>query len=130
MSGKEQALSIFIVDDEPPARNRLRDVLNDCSEKLPLKIVGEASNGSEALEKIKAGRFSLVLSDVDMPDMNGEELVKAIRSDLSLETPVIAITAFAIMGDREKLLLSGFTDYVSKPVELDRLKEVMDRYVL
>jgi two-component system response regulator AlgR len=46
MSGKEQALSIFIVDDEPPARNRLRDVLNDCSEKLPLQIVGEASNGS------------------------------------------------------------------------------------
>jgi len=71
----------------------------------------------------------LVLSDIDMPEMNGVELVKKIKGKLKLNIPVIALTAFAVVGDREKLLLEGFDDHIAKPVEVEKLKEVLDKYI-
>lgn len=120
-------MRILVVEDDEFNRIMLTELI---SMIYPGIEMDTASNGREALGKISAGRFSLVLSDVDMPDMNGEELVKAIRGDLELETPVIAITAFVMPDVREKLLLSGFTDYLSKPVEMDRLREVINRYIM
>ena len=71
----ELALRVFIVDDELPARNRLRDLLYDCSEQLPLEIVGEAGNGQEALDKLMEMPADVVLLDIRMPQMDGIELI-------------------------------------------------------
>lgn len=86
------------------------------------------SNGIEALEQLKSGPFDLLLSDVDMPLMNGYELVNEIKK-LDVKLPMICVTAFAISGDREKLLMHGFERYISKPIDMDEMKATLDEYL-
>ncbi|HOZ28554.1 MAG TPA: ATP-binding protein [Hyphomonadaceae bacterium] len=80
--------------------------------------ITEATNGKEALDKIAQSDFDIVLLDVHMPVMDGKEAIRRIRAtDRWLNLPVIALTADAMSGDREKYLALGMTDYVSKPVD-------------
>lgn len=87
------------------------------------------SNGIEALDRLKTESFDLVLSDVDMPLMNGYELVSETKA-LGLNVPMICVTAFAISGDKEKLLMHGFSRYISKPIDMDEMKSILDPYLL
>ena len=79
----------------------------------------EATNGKEALDKIATQEFDIVLLDVHMPVMDGKEAIQRIRAanQTWCRVPVIALTADAMTGDREKYLALGMTDYVSKPVD-------------
>jgi two-component system response regulator AlgR len=69
-------LRVLIVDDEAPARNRLRDVLADCAAALPVEVVGEAANGIAALELLQSIATDVVLLDIRMPGMDGLELAQ------------------------------------------------------
>ena len=69
-------LRVLIVDDEAPARRRLRDLLDDCGSALPLTVVGEAQHGREALDLLQSAPADLVLTDIHMPDMDGIELAR------------------------------------------------------
>jgi signal transduction histidine kinase/ActR/RegA family two-component response regulator len=82
-------------------------------------LITEAANGQEALDKLAAQDFDIVLLDVHMPVMDGKEAIQRIRdSDTPWKSiPVIALTADAMAGDREKLIALGMTDYLSKPVD-------------
>ena len=124
MSSNEQPLSVFIVDDEPPARNRLRDVLNDCSEKLPLKIIGEAGNGSEALDKLTELPVDVVLLDIRMPQMDGIELSQHL---LKLPKPPVIIFTTAYDEYAIKAFELHAVDYLLKPIRLARLYEALTR---
>ncbi len=88
-----------------------------------------ASNGRGALEQLKANTFDLVLMDVQMPDMDGFEATAALRS-MELATgghlPVVALTAHAMKGDRERCLQAGMDGYLSKPLRADELFDVID----
>ncbi len=88
-----------------------------------------AENGVDAIEKLKAGNFDLVLMDARMPEMNGEEAVAAIRSGMAgqdkAQIPVVALTANALKGDRERYLAAGMDDYLSKPIEIEALDRVL-----
>lgn len=86
------------------------------------------ANGAEALEKLLSEPFDLLISDVDMPVMNGYELVLAVQS-AGLTLPMICITAFAITGDREKLLHHGFDRYLSKPIDMIEMKSMLDDFI-
>ena len=78
----------------------------------------EATNGKEALDKVASGEFDIVLLDVHMPVMDGKEAIQRMRANPKwADLPVIALTADAMTGDREKYLSLGMTDYVSKPVD-------------
>ncbi len=88
-----------------------------------------ALNGKLGFEKVSQESFDLILSDVNMPVMDGYELIQKIRSELGVQTPVIAATAFAIQGDKEKLLLAGFDNYVSKPIDINELEQVLKQYL-
>jgi PAS domain S-box-containing protein len=80
--------------------------------------IEEATNGKEALDKVASGQFDIVLLDVHMPVMDGKEAIQRIRANEKWQNlPVIALTADAMSGDREKYLALGMTDYVSKPVD-------------
>jgi PAS domain S-box-containing protein len=80
--------------------------------------ISEATNGKEALDKIAQGEFDIVLLDVHMPVMDGKEAIQRLRANQRwANLPVIALTADAMSGDREKYLALGMTDYVSKPVD-------------
>lgn len=80
--------------------------------------ITSAGNGKEGLAAARENSPDLVVCDVQMPEMNGYELVKALKSDDELRTiPVVAVTAFAMVGDDEKALAAGFDAYISKPID-------------
>ena len=124
MNNIELALRVFIVDDEPPARNRLRDLLNDCSQQLALEVVGEAGNGQEALDKLAGVTADVVLLDIRMPQMDGIELAQHLNK--LLKPPVVIFTtaydAYAI-----KAFDLHVIDYLLKPIRLGRLFEALNR---
>jgi len=75
-------------------------------------------NGQEALEQVKQQKYDLILMDMQMPVMNGFEATQKIRQlEEYKDTPIIALTAFAMKGDREKCLDAGATDYIPKPID-------------
>lgn len=87
-------------------------------------------DGDAAIDALRSGRFRCVLMDCQMPGLDGYEATRRLRQLPGLqELPVIAMTANAMKGDRELCLAAGMTDYVSKPIRLDRLREVLSRYL-
>jgi len=111
-------LRVLIVDDEMPARNRLRDLLSDCNETLPLTLAGEAGNGIQALEWLNQHAADVALLDINMPGMSGIELAQHM---LKLPHPpaIIFTTAY------DQFALQAFevnaVDYLLKPIKQERL---------
>ncbi|AII51477.1 PAS domain S-box protein [Hymenobacter sp. APR13] len=92
--------------------------------------VQEAENGAEAVEIARHHSFDAVLMDVQMPVMNGLEATAYLRQHLRLPTPIIALTANAVKGEREKCLHAGMNDYLSKPFQEDDLLKVLCLWTL
>ncbi len=132
MSVIELALRIFIVDDEPSARNRLRELLNDCSEQLALEVVGEAGNGQEALDKLMETPADVVLLDIRMPQMDGIELAQHLHKlpkpalNMAKWPPVIIFTTAYDVYAIKAFELHAI-DYLLKPIRLKRLFEALTR---
>jgi CheY-like chemotaxis protein len=114
LSGKK----VLIVDDD------MRNIFS-LSSALAEKdmIIIEAENGKEALRQLEHNPdTNLILMDIMMPEMDGYEAMRLIRTDERFKSlPIIALTAKAMKGDREDCLKAGASDYISKPVELDKL---------
>ncbi|WP_226174212.1 PAS domain S-box protein [Hymenobacter lucidus] len=93
-------------------------------------VVTEAENGAVAVELVRQQDFDVILMDVQMPVMNGLEATARIREELALPTPIIALTANAIKGEREKCLDAGMNDYLAKPFQEDDLLKVISYWTL
>jgi CheY-like chemotaxis protein len=120
-------MRILVVEDDEFNQIVLVDMLNILYSDIDIEV---ASNGEEALAiLLDHNEFDLILTDINMPRVDGRELFDMIRSDLSVFMPIIAITAYAIKGDRENLLNFGFDDYISKPIDINNLKTVLDKYI-
>jgi CheY-like chemotaxis protein len=102
---------IAVIEDNPDNRLLLRALLEDRYEII------DYESGFEALTAFRAQPPDLVLLDISLPRMDGTEVLKKIRAEPALsELPVIALTAHAMAGDREKYLSLGFDNYVAKPI--------------
>ncbi len=117
-------LTVFIVDDEPLARRRLKELLDDCAAQIELQLVGEAGNGQEALDLLSATPAEVVLMDIRMPQMTGLELARHLHK---LEHPPVIIfttayDAYAIQAFEQRAI-----DYLLKPIRLGRLFEALKR---
>ena len=119
-------LSVLLVDDVEANRILARHLMEQKGWH-----VCEAVNGQEALDRITEKKYDVVLMDVEMPVMNGIEATKQLRRQEAANggshLPVIAMTAHALQGDRERMLASGMDDYVSKPLILDEFFKAIDR---
>jgi CheY-like chemotaxis protein len=127
--------------DDGGERNHVLRILlaedNPVNQMVMLKMLSKlgyhadvAANGTEVLCSLERQPYDLILMDVQMPEMDGFETAKAIRKlRASSDQPkIIAITAYALKGDREKCLAAGMDDYISKPVKLEELRAVLESY--
>ncbi|MBI3519152.1 MAG: response regulator [Bacteroidetes bacterium] len=87
------------------------------------------SNGKLATEKLKTDTYQIILMDIQMPEMNGYEATEYIRAQLKLDLPIIAMTAHALPGEKEKCLSYGMTDYISKPIQENDLRNLISKYL-
>ncbi|MBU1610896.1 MAG: response regulator, partial [Proteobacteria bacterium] len=91
-----------------------------------------ATNGEEALEKLQNAEFDMILMDIQMPRMDGLEATRMIRSGeypgVNREIPIVAMTAHAMRGDRERFLAAGMNDYIAKPIDEADLVALLRSY--
>jgi CheY-like chemotaxis protein len=116
---------IAVVDDNADNRLIIRTILEDQYD------IVEYSSGIEAIEGFRKSKPDVVILDISLPEMDGTEILRRIRDDSHLhDLPVIALTAHAMVGDREKYLSAGFNDYVAKPIlDMNVLFSTIKRWV-
>ena len=111
---------ILIVDDNEDNRDVLARRLKRNGFEVTM-----AAGGQEGIDKATDGRPDLILMDMNMPDLDGWEATKKIRENGSC-VPIIALTAHAMDGDRERAIEVGCSDYHTKPIEMDKLLELIE----
>ncbi len=119
-----QGQKFIIAEDNSSSYLFLKGVLEDTGVELIW-----AKNGKEAVELVKTNRdVDLILMDIKMPEMYGHEAVKKIKS-INSSIPVIAQTAYALEEDREMCLSNGFDDYISKPIDIELLYNLIKKHL-
>ena len=114
---------ILVAEDRPASLELIRMVL----ESAGYEVI-EAVDGQEAVEKASADPVDLILLDLQMPKLDGFGVVTHLRRDPRFQrTPIVALTASAMHGDRERALAAGFSSYITKPVDVTALRSEMER---
>ncbi|SEG26081.1 His Kinase A (phospho-acceptor) domain-containing protein [Butyrivibrio sp. Su6] len=118
---------ILVVDDTPMNHVVIRELLKNTRIQIE-----SARSGAECLEKQRLEKYDIIFMDYRMPQMDGIETLKAMKEDddsKNKDTPVIILTANAISGARENFLQEGFEDYLSKPIESEKLEELIMKFL-
>jgi protein-histidine pros-kinase len=129
--GEPGPMQILLVEDNPVNQMLAQRVLEKAGHRVTI-----ASNGQEAVDQFETRRFDAILMDVQMPVMSGFEATEAIRSremrrswmasDTAYHTPIIAMTAHAMQGDRERCIEAGMDDYIAKPIQTAQLLKILE----
>ena len=120
---------ILVVDDSAAIRKILQRVLRQTG--MAIGTIMEAGDGEEALAVLKTHKVHLVLTDINMPKMDGLTATRAIRAaerGTGKHVPIVAMTANAFAEDREACFAAGMDDYLAKPVRLNNLRAVLERW--
>ena len=114
---------ILVAEDDLASRELIREILETCGYQ-----VLEARDGREALPRVEETAPDLVLLDIQMPAMDGSAVLRQLRQDSRFASlPVVAVTAYAMRGDREKALAAGFDAYLTKPLNAAALKKQIEQ---
>jgi CheY-like chemotaxis protein len=117
--------TVLIADDKDAGRELLRTVLESCDYR-----VIEAEDGDEALWQARENHPDLIILDLHMPNMDGFGVVRELRGDADFaSTPIVALTASAMQGDRERAMEAGFNGYLTKPIRLSELRSEVQRFL-
>lgn len=115
--------TVLVAEDNPTNRELLRELLETRG-----YTVTEACNGQEAVAMVEQEPPDILLLDIGMPILDGFAVVRKLRENPRFaKLPVVAVTAYAMQGDREKIMTSGFNGYLSKPVSSSLLVQELDR---
>lgn len=117
-------LNILVVDDNAMNQSLMKHLFTQWG--IGFDVVG---NGEEAMNRLKSEIYNVVLMDIQMPKMDGYTATYQIRNDLKLDVPIIAMTAHAMAGEREKCLSHGMNEYIAKPVNDDDLFKLILKFV-
>lgn len=116
---------ILVADDRPSSRELICAVLDSAGYEIL-----EAVDGEDALEKALHNPIDLVILDLQMPKIDGFGVVSALRKqERFAATPILALTASAMPGDRERALEAGFSSYIAKPIDLKALRAEIRRFL-
>lgn len=116
-------VKILVVDDNEMNRSLMKHLFTEWELAFDM-----ASNGMEALDSMKKNRYDLILMDIQMPEMDGYTATRVIRKEMKLEVPIVAMTAHALAGEREKCLSNGMNEYISKPINEKELYQLINRF--
>lgn len=123
-----ERVRIMVAEDHPLNQTYIKKLLT----KFSISHSEIVENGAIALKRYKEADWDIILMDCHMPEMNGYDTTEAIRNlekEAGKHIPIVAMTANAMVGDREKCLRCGMDDYISKPVNIDELKDVLGQWV-
>ena len=127
MSNDERVARILLVDDHDLFRAGLKELV---SSQPDLEVVGEARDGLEALKLARDLEPDLIVMDIQMPVMDGYTATKMIRKDQKFQNlPIIAMTANAMVGDRDEAIKSGMNDHVAKPIDPQHLFATLVKWI-
>ena len=116
---------ILIVEDEPKNLKLLRDLL-----RVSGYTTIEATDGEQGVELAKARKPDLILMDIQMPVMDGLEATRILKADATTKNiPVLALTSYAMKGDKEKILEAGCDGYLAKPLDIKELLKKVTEYL-
>jgi signal transduction histidine kinase/DNA-binding response OmpR family regulator/HPt (histidine-containing phosphotransfer) domain-containing protein len=122
-----EGLRLLVVEDHPLNQEVMRDLLGSLGYTFDL-----AGNGAEALRALEQKEYSLVLMDCQMPELDGYEATRRLRRDEQAKNlpriPVIAVTAHALADEREKVLQAGMDDFLTKPVQVAALSQMLEKW--
>ncbi len=112
---------ILIIEDSPT----MRQLISFALKRLPGVHIVEATDGVDGLKKLSSEKFDLILTDINMPIMDGLKLVSLVRSDVNYRSvPIVVITTEGAQEDRERALALGANDYITKPIQANRILEL------
>jgi CheY-like chemotaxis protein len=118
--------NILLVEDDLINQQILRTILEKLGHTVTI-----VHNGRQALQTLVEQEYDCVFMDIQMPEMDGLEATRHIRNDIRYQAvadiPIIALTAFAMTGDKEKFLQAGMNDYLSKPIDVTALEHILHR---
>lgn len=121
-----QGWDIVVIDDEPDSLMVASYILDFYGAR-----VHEGANGKEGLELVQSVRPHFVISDLSMPEMDGWEFLRSLKSNAATrDIPVIALTAHAMVGDRERAVAAGFNNYLTKPLTADTFMDQLVRLLI
>ncbi len=116
-----QEHKILIIEDSPT----MRQLISFALKRLQGVRIVEANDGVDGLKKLSADRFDLILTDINMPIMDGLKLVSLVRNDANYKnTPIVVITTEGAQEDRERALALGANDYITKPIQAGRILDM------
>jgi CheY-like chemotaxis protein len=114
---------VLVAEDDRTNQMLIKSLL----QKMGLEVT-IADDGEQAVQIALEGQFDLILMDIQMPHMNGYEATKLLKAQ-KISAPIIAQTAYAMQGDNEKCIKAGCDDYISKPIDREKLMEMIEKYL-
>jgi CheY-like chemotaxis protein len=118
--------NVYVIEDNEKNMKLFRAVLK----LIPDINIFEETSGDLGLELIMSGNPDLIILDIQLPEISGIDICKKLReSDAFKDTPIIAVTSFAMKGDKDRILSAGFNEYISKPIKINDFRELVKAYL-
>ena len=118
--------NVYVIEDNEKNMKLFRAILK----LIPDVEVFEETQGDLGLELLSSGNPDLVILDIQLPKISGLDICVELRkNERYKEIPIIAVTSFAMKGDRERILLAGFNEYISKPIKVNEFREMVKMYL-
>ncbi len=118
--------NVYVIEDNEKNMKLFRAILK----LIPNIEIFEETRGDLGFELIKSGNPDLVILDIQLPEMNGIEICTKLRKIPNFkDIPIIAVTSFAMKGDKERILEAGFNHYISKPIKVQDFRELVKQYL-
>jgi len=121
------AKNVYVVEDNEKNMKLFRAILK----LIPGIKIFEETRGDTGLELIKTNDPDLIILDIQLPEISGIEICVELRKiEKFKETPIIAVTSFAMKGDKDRILSAGFNEYISKPIRVNEFRNLIKSYLV
>ncbi len=118
--------NVYIIEDNEKNMRLFRAILK----LIPEIEIFEETRGDLGLELVRSGNPNLVILDIQLPEISGIDICTELRKiEKFKEIPIIAVTSFAMKGDKERILSAGFNEYISKPIKVNEFREMVKNYL-